>query len=190
MILGGCENRHAHTRVLCSPTPLDTSTAFTTQGGTQRRCPSPLGRRHWDIFQRLRRAVGARGNLVPRCISRRAFIRPVPKWTTTDQDYARFRASDGAAPLRGGARPVDPDRTAKATRAGGHLSRIFWEQPPWRSLSPAWQDWRLEFLPGCLAWLYPEGRVPSTEDVAWASLAIPGRLTGPTGRARPTRAFG
>jgi toxin-antitoxin system PIN domain toxin len=59
------------------------------------------GRRHWGIFTRLCRAVGARGNLVPDAYLAALAIESGSEWITTDRDYARFPGLRWRHPIDG-----------------------------------------------------------------------------------------
>jgi len=52
--------------------------------------PVVPGSRHWEIFARLRREAGARGNLVPDAWLAALAIEQGCEFVTTDRDYARF----------------------------------------------------------------------------------------------------
>lgn len=57
--------------------------------------------RHWDIFTRLVREAGARGNLVPDAYLAALAIESGSEWITTDRDYARFPGLRWRHPLAG-----------------------------------------------------------------------------------------
>jgi len=80
-----------HPRVFRDPTPLSTALVFAAEVRDRPNCigVSP-GERHWDIFTRLCRAVGARGSLVPDTFLAALAIESGIEWITTDRDYARF----------------------------------------------------------------------------------------------------
>jgi predicted nucleic acid-binding protein len=48
------------------------------------------GSRHWGIFSRLCREVGARGNVVPDAFHAALAIEHGATWVTTDRGFARF----------------------------------------------------------------------------------------------------
>ncbi|MQA86520.1 MAG: PIN domain-containing protein [Streptosporangiales bacterium] len=48
------------------------------------------GQRHWEIFARLCRQSGAKGNLMPDAYLAALAIESGCEWITTDRDYARF----------------------------------------------------------------------------------------------------
>jgi toxin-antitoxin system PIN domain toxin len=48
------------------------------------------GSRHWEIFGRLCRSAGAKGNLVPDAYLAALAIESGSEWITTDRDFSRF----------------------------------------------------------------------------------------------------
>lgn len=80
-----------HPRVFSPPTPIERALEFADALRGQPNCvvlaPGP---RHWDIFTRLCRAVGAKGNLVPDAYLAALAIETGSEWVTTDRDYSRF----------------------------------------------------------------------------------------------------
>lgn len=91
LVLSGFLRIVTHPRVFRDPTPLETALAFATEVRDRPNCiaVSP-GERHWDIFTRLCRAVGARGGLIPDAYLAALAIESGAEWVTTDRDYARF----------------------------------------------------------------------------------------------------
>jgi hypothetical protein len=91
LVLSGFLRVVTHPRVFHDPTPLDTALAFVAE---VRDHPNSIsvspGERHWDIFTRLCRAVGARGSLVADAYLAALAIEAGAEWVTTDRDYARF----------------------------------------------------------------------------------------------------
>ena len=77
--------------VFAEPTPLEVALRFVADVRERPTCvvvaPGP---RHWDIFQRLCRESGAKGNLVPDAYLAALAIEAGLEWVTTDRDYARF----------------------------------------------------------------------------------------------------
>lgn len=57
------------------------------------------GRRHWDLFTRLCREVGATTNLVPDAYFAALAIEHGCEWITTDRGFARFPALRWRHPL-------------------------------------------------------------------------------------------
>ncbi len=80
-----------HPRVFRDPTPQETAFAFAAELRERQNCVvvSP-GDRHWAIFVRLCRTVGARGNLIPDAYLVALAIEAGTEWVTTDRDFARF----------------------------------------------------------------------------------------------------
>jgi len=48
------------------------------------------GERHWEIFTRLSKAVGAKGNLISDAYFAALAMESGAEWITADRDYARF----------------------------------------------------------------------------------------------------
>jgi toxin-antitoxin system PIN domain toxin len=73
------------------PTTLDEALAAADRLRTQSNCvlvsPGPM---HWDIFVRLCRAAGAKGNLVADAYLAALAIESGAEWVTTDRDFSRF----------------------------------------------------------------------------------------------------
>jgi len=61
------------------------------------------GERHWEIFTRLCRETGIKGNLVPDAYLAALAIENGCEWVTTDRDYARFAGLRWRHPLEGSA---------------------------------------------------------------------------------------
>lgn len=59
------------------------------------------GQRHWEIFGRLCRTSGVKGNLVPDAYLAALAIESGSEWITTDRDYARFPDLRWRHPLEG-----------------------------------------------------------------------------------------
>jgi uncharacterized protein len=91
LVLSGFLRVVTHPRVFDPPAPIEDALLFAdalrAQPGAVRITPS---RRHWDIFTRLCRAVGAKGNLVPDAHLAALAIESGSEWITTDRDYSRF----------------------------------------------------------------------------------------------------
>ena len=91
LVLSGFLRVVTHPRVFTPPSPLEHAMGFADQVRNQphRVAVSP-GPRHWDVFQRLCRQAGAKGNLVPDAYLAALAIESGSEWITTDRDYARF----------------------------------------------------------------------------------------------------
>jgi uncharacterized protein len=91
LVLSGFVRVATHPRVFDPPAPTDRALAF---AGALRSQPGALivapGPRHWEIFDRLCRAVDARGNLVPDAYLAALAIESGSEWITTDRDFSRF----------------------------------------------------------------------------------------------------
>jgi hypothetical protein len=61
----------------------------------------PAGGRHWDIFERLCRAAGVKGNLVPDAYLAALAIESGSTWITTDRVFSRFTGLTWRHPLDG-----------------------------------------------------------------------------------------
>ena len=73
------------------PTPIEAALAFAEGLRTQPNCvPVDPGQRHWDIFTRLCRTAGVKGNLVPDAYLAALAIESGSEWITTDRDFSRF----------------------------------------------------------------------------------------------------
>lgn len=91
LVLSGFIRVVTHPRIFRTPTPLRTALAFARALRERPNCVvlSP-GPRHWEIFLRLLRATGARGNLVRDAYLAALAIETGSEWVTTDRGYARF----------------------------------------------------------------------------------------------------
>lgn len=89
-----------HPRVFKTPSPLDLALEFAAALRAQTNCVlvGP-GQRHWDIFERLCRESGAKGNLVADAYLAALAIESGCEWVTTDRDYSRFRGLRWRHPL-------------------------------------------------------------------------------------------
>jgi uncharacterized protein len=89
-----------HPRIFPDPTPLDIALGFANQLREHPQCVliSP-GERHWDIFSRLCKAAGAKGNLVSDAYFAALAIESGAEWITADRDYARFQGLRWRHPL-------------------------------------------------------------------------------------------
>jgi toxin-antitoxin system PIN domain toxin len=92
LALGGFLRVVTHPRVFRTPTPLGQALELVS---TIREQPNAVavapGPRHWEIFERLCRDVGARGNIVPDAYFAALAIEHGCEWVTLDRDYARFK---------------------------------------------------------------------------------------------------
>lgn len=91
-----------HHRVYREPTPTDVALRFAEAVRSARSAvPVRPGPRHWDVFARLSREVGARGNVVPDAYLAALAIEAGATWITTDYGFARFPGLRWRTPLAG-----------------------------------------------------------------------------------------
>jgi hypothetical protein len=80
-----------HPRILVRPATIESALAFANQ---VRDAPATVvvspGDRHWSIFQRLCRSVGAKGNLVADAFHAALAIESGAEMITADRDFSRF----------------------------------------------------------------------------------------------------
>jgi toxin-antitoxin system PIN domain toxin len=102
LVLSAVVRIATHPRVFARPSSLDEVFDYTA---ALMACPSVVsvlpGKRHWAIFERLCRAVDARGNMVPDAYLAALAIEKGARWITTDRDFARFPDLDWSTPLSG-----------------------------------------------------------------------------------------
>jgi toxin-antitoxin system PIN domain toxin len=90
-VLSGFLRIVTHPRVFHPPTPLDRALAFADAfRGQPNAVPVAPDVRHWELFIRLCRDTGARGNLIPDAWLAALAIESGSEFITTDRDYARF----------------------------------------------------------------------------------------------------
>lgn len=89
-----------HPRIFQPPAPIEAALGFANAFRTQ---PNAVmiapGVRHWEIFQRLCREAGAKGNLVPDAWLAALAIESGCEFITTDRDFARFQGLRWSHPL-------------------------------------------------------------------------------------------
>jgi hypothetical protein len=102
LVLSGFLRIVTHPRVFRTPTPMEKALAFVQEVRDRPNCVliSP-GPRHWDIFVKLCRKAGLKGNLVPDAFLAALAIENGAEWITTDGDYARFPGLKFKHPLDG-----------------------------------------------------------------------------------------
>lgn len=89
-----------HPRIFHPPTPIDAALEFANAFRSQPNAVTIApGVRHWEIFQRLCRAAGARGNLIPDAWLAALAIESGCEFITTDRDFARFPDLRWSPPL-------------------------------------------------------------------------------------------
>jgi len=91
LVLSGFIRVVTHPRVFSRPTPTELALGFAASIRSRPNCvPIDPGPRHWDIFARLCREAGAKGNLVPDAYLAALAIESGSEWITADRDYSRF----------------------------------------------------------------------------------------------------
>jgi uncharacterized protein len=87
-------------RIFPDPTPIEIALDFANQLREHPSCilVSP-GERHWEIFARLCKLVGAKGNLVSDAYFAALAFESGAEWITTDRDYSRFPGLHWRHPL-------------------------------------------------------------------------------------------
>jgi toxin-antitoxin system PIN domain toxin len=91
LVLSGFLRIVTHPRIFKLPTGWEDALRFASEVRSQPNCivVAP-GVRHWEIFTRLCRAAGVKGNLVPDAYLAALAIESGSEWITTDRDYSRF----------------------------------------------------------------------------------------------------
>lgn len=91
LVLSGFVRVVTHPKIFTDPSPLADALAFAGQVRNQPHCVIVRpGDRHWEIFSRLCREAGARGNLVPDAYLAALAIESGSEWITMDRDFSRF----------------------------------------------------------------------------------------------------
>lgn len=90
-VLSGFLRIVTHPRIFHPPAPIDAALAFVNAFRQQPNAvPIQPGSRHWDIFTRLCRETGVRGNLIPDAWLAALAIESGCEFITTDHDFSRF----------------------------------------------------------------------------------------------------
>ena len=101
LVLSGFLRIVTHPRVFRPPSALEPALRFAREVRDQ---PSSVlvlpGPRHWEIFEKLCRTAGAKGNLVPDAYLAALAIESGCEWVTTDRDFARFPGLRWRHPLQ------------------------------------------------------------------------------------------
>ncbi len=91
LVLSGFLRVVSNPRVFDAPMPIERALAAAE---VLRSRPNAVlvapGERHWEIFGRLCRETGVKGNLVPDAYFAALAIESGSEWITTDRDYSRF----------------------------------------------------------------------------------------------------
>ncbi|MEN8132521.1 MAG: type II toxin-antitoxin system VapC family toxin [Pseudomonadota bacterium] len=91
LVLSGVIRIVTHPKVFSPPSSLGDVLSFVNTIREQPNCVvlAP-GARHWDIFCKLCREAGAKGNLIPDAYLAALTIESGSEWITTDRDFSRF----------------------------------------------------------------------------------------------------
>ncbi len=91
LVLSGFMRIVTHPRILSPPASTTEALAFIETIRSRPQCVivSP-GPRHWQIFIRLCKESGAKGNLIPDAYLAALAIESGSEWISTDRDFARF----------------------------------------------------------------------------------------------------
>ncbi len=100
LVLSGFLRVVTHPRVFATPSPMARALAFVNEVRNQPNgvllAPGP---RHWEIFDRLCRLSGVKGNLVPDAYLAALAVEHGCEWITTDRDYSRFPGLRWTSPV-------------------------------------------------------------------------------------------
>ncbi len=101
LVLSGFLRVVTSPRIFAEPTPMERAIEFAeVLRNAPNSVPLAPGDRHWEIFLRLCRDAGVRGNLVPDAWFAALAIETGSEWITTDRDYARFPGLRWRHPLQ------------------------------------------------------------------------------------------
>jgi toxin-antitoxin system PIN domain toxin len=90
-VLSGVVRIATHPKVFRQPSDLEGTLRFSEVLLAQPHCVViQPGETHWEIFTRLSREAGVRGNLVPDAWFAAMAIEAGCEWVTLDRDYSRF----------------------------------------------------------------------------------------------------
>jgi hypothetical protein len=97
-----------HPKVFSLPSPVGKALEFWDALAQRPDCvPVRGGDRHWEIFSRLCRDGGAKGNLIPDAYLAALAIESGCEWITFDRGFARFPGLQWRAPdLEAGGKPT------------------------------------------------------------------------------------
>jgi toxin-antitoxin system PIN domain toxin len=100
LVLSGFLRIVTHPRIFKLPTGWEDALRFAAEVRSQPNCVVVTpGTRHWEIFTRLCRAAGVKGNLVSDAFLAALAIESGSEWITTDRDYSRFQGLRWRHPL-------------------------------------------------------------------------------------------
>jgi len=91
LVLSGFLRIVTHPEIFKFPTAMEDALGFASELKSRPNCVIVTpGARHWEIFTRLCRVAGVKGNLVPDAYLAALAIESGSEWITTDRDYSRF----------------------------------------------------------------------------------------------------
>ena len=100
VVLSGFVRVATHPRVMTPPSTIDQALTFTARLLDQPHCVMVRpGARHWEIFGRLCREIGARGNQVSDAFLAALALEAGCEIITNDRDFARFKGLRWRHPL-------------------------------------------------------------------------------------------
>ena len=102
LVLGAVVRIVTNPSIYARPTPLEEAIAYADSIRGQENCvPIAPGPRHWEIFTRLCRDVGAKGGDVADAWFAALAIEHGCEWITADRGFARFPGLRWRHPLKG-----------------------------------------------------------------------------------------
>jgi hypothetical protein len=91
LVLSGFLRVVTHPQVFSPASPIEHALEFSEALRSGPNCVQVApGPRHWEIFARLCRQAGVKGNLIPDAYLAALAIEHGSEWITTDRDYSRF----------------------------------------------------------------------------------------------------
>jgi toxin-antitoxin system PIN domain toxin len=91
LVLSGVVRILTHPQIFREPTQLEEALEYVDSLRRHPGCvPVVPGPRHWEIFTRLCKAAGVKGNLVSDAYFAAMAIESGAEWITADRDYSRF----------------------------------------------------------------------------------------------------
>ena len=91
VVLSGVLRILTHPQIFQKPTLLDEALEYVNSFREYPGCVVVApGARHWEIFCRLCKAAGAKGNLISDAYLAAIAIESGAEWITADRDYSRF----------------------------------------------------------------------------------------------------
>jgi len=101
LVLAGFLRIVTNPRIFAPPSSMAEALSFASELRNQGNCMHVApGPRHWDIFTRLCREAGAKGNLTADAYLAALAIESGSEWITTDRDYSRFPGLRWRRPLQ------------------------------------------------------------------------------------------